>query len=381
MILGIDAANIRLGGGVTHLVELLSAFDPNNSSFKRIIVWGSRQTLSQIPNFHWLEKRTAVMLNSRLFFRTFWQYFMLGLEVKKANCDLLFVPGGVFMNSYAPVVTMNQNLLPFEKGEIARYGWSLRALKFIVLGRLQSNSFRNSNGVIFLSKYAQGVVKKVVKNFQTESIVVPHGMSKHFIHNEPKDRFNKALGITTPIKIIYVSNIDLYKHQAEVIKGIFLLKSKGYLVELLLIGPSVPAALDELLVAMKKYDSNGDWIRYIGEVPHSKIADYYQNSDIGIFASSCETFGITLLEKMACALPIASSDKSCLPEVLEDGGLYFDPESAQSIASAIEKYIQSPELRERMSKRADILAAEYSWEKCASSTFTFLEKVAREYIK
>ena len=45
---------------------------------------------------------------------------------------------------------------------------------------------------------------------------------------------------------------------------------------------------------------------------------------IFVFASSTETFGISLLEAMAVGMPIVCSDKSSLPEVLQNGGLYFD---------------------------------------------------------
>ena len=48
MILGIDAGNIRAGGGVTHLVELLRAARPQAHGFERVIVWSSAATLAQL---------------------------------------------------------------------------------------------------------------------------------------------------------------------------------------------------------------------------------------------------------------------------------------------------------------------------------------------
>ena len=51
----------------------------------------------------------------------------------------------------------------------------------------------------------------------------------------------------------------------------------------------------------------------------------HKKSDIFVFASNSETFGITLLEAMSQAVPIVCSNQSSLPEVLQDGGLYFDP--------------------------------------------------------
>ena len=39
MVLGIEASNIRAGGGITHLMELLAAFNEKETKFTRIIVW------------------------------------------------------------------------------------------------------------------------------------------------------------------------------------------------------------------------------------------------------------------------------------------------------------------------------------------------------
>lgn len=48
MIVGIDATNLRRGGGITHLVELLSACEPANHGFAKVIVWGGTLTLDKL---------------------------------------------------------------------------------------------------------------------------------------------------------------------------------------------------------------------------------------------------------------------------------------------------------------------------------------------
>ena len=56
MILGIDAFNIKDGGGVTHLVEMLRVANPKNFGFTKVIVWGDNKLLSQIDQQKWLKK-------------------------------------------------------------------------------------------------------------------------------------------------------------------------------------------------------------------------------------------------------------------------------------------------------------------------------------
>ncbi len=50
MILGIDASNLRRGGGITHLVEVLKAAKPQDYGFTKVIVWSGSSTLDQIKD-------------------------------------------------------------------------------------------------------------------------------------------------------------------------------------------------------------------------------------------------------------------------------------------------------------------------------------------
>ena len=140
--IGIDASNITVGGGLSHLIELLNAATPSHYGFKKVIVWAPLSTLMQINDKPWLIKCHHKSLEKNLFHRALWQRNILGLEMQKENCDLLFVPGGSFVTDFRPIVTMSQNLLPFEWRELRRYGFSLLTLKWLLLRYSQSKSFK-----------------------------------------------------------------------------------------------------------------------------------------------------------------------------------------------------------------------------------------------
>jgi glycosyltransferase involved in cell wall biosynthesis len=120
-----------------------------------------------------------------------------------------------------------------------------------------------------------------------------------------------------------------------------------------------------------------DWLQYLGAIPYQTLEQEYQRADLGIFASSCETFGMIVLEKMSVGLPLACSQLSSMHEILGDGGVYFDPYSPESIAKVIEEYLLSPSLREQKRDIAHGLAKTYSWQTCAEQTITFLHQVAQ----
>jgi glycosyltransferase involved in cell wall biosynthesis len=64
---------------------------------------------------------------------------------------------------------------------------------------------------------------------------------------------------------------------------------------------------------------------------------------------------------MALGLPIVCSNKSSLPEILEDGGIYFDPNNDHQLANQIEKFIKNKNFRKIKSKRALNLSSQYNW--------------------
>ena len=71
-----------------------------------------------------------------------WQKINLSIQARKENCSLLFIPGESFLTDFRPIVTMSQNLIPFEWSELRRYGISLITLKWLLLRYSQSKLFK-----------------------------------------------------------------------------------------------------------------------------------------------------------------------------------------------------------------------------------------------
>ena len=100
MIIGIDASNIRVGGGVHHLVEVLAVAKPEKHGFSKIVLFGACKTLDQIEPRYRLDKVIPPALNGSLMQRVGWQRFMLSGDALRPGCDLLFIPGGSFGGNF-----------------------------------------------------------------------------------------------------------------------------------------------------------------------------------------------------------------------------------------------------------------------------------------
>lgn len=378
MILGIDASNIRRGGGITHLQELISSVNPSQFRIEKIVVWGSWQTLEVLPDRSWLKKKKISVFNSGLLSRVFWQKFFLSKLAREEGCDLLLVPGGSFVGNFQPVVAICQNLLPFENYEIYRYGLSLFALKMYLLRAVQSYTFRRVKGVIFLTKHALKTVQNATGNLNGLICIIPHGLNSRF-QQQPKDQFPIACySYDNPFRILYVSIIDHYKHQWHVVEAVAILRKFGLPVILDLVGPAYPPALIKLNKSLNHWDSKNKWAFYHGEIPFNLLHNYYAKADLGLFASSCENLPNILLETMASGLPIACSDRGPMSEILGVGGIYFNPEKPKDIARALKELIESPALRLQLAQISYKISGEYSWARCADETLAFLIKCSNK---
>ena len=87
LVVGIDATNLRQGGGVTHLVELLRVAEPARHSVVKIVVWGDGKTLDALEDRSWLEKVNPPELDQGLMKRTLWQWRNLSLVAAEARCS------------------------------------------------------------------------------------------------------------------------------------------------------------------------------------------------------------------------------------------------------------------------------------------------------
>jgi len=376
LTIGIDAANIRGGGGVTHLVELLRAAKPEQLGIERVVIWGGRATLDAVEDRPWIEKRNPPALDRGLFQRTLWQRFRLSQAARVAGCDLLFVPGGSYTGSFHPVVTMSQNMLPFEWCELKRYGWSLNTFRLSLLRFKQRRTFRKVDGLIFLTDYARRVVLGVTGKLHGKTCIIPHGLNPRFIQAPKPQRAITDYDEANPYHVLYVSIVNQYKHQWHVVEALATLRQMGFPVALDLVGPAYPPALKRLKRTIDRLEGAKNWVHYHGAIPFDELHLHYAQADLGLFASSCENMPNILLETMASGLPVACSNRGPMPEVLGDAGAYFDPEKPEDIARALRTLIESPQLRAELAQASYQQAQQYSWQRCADETFNYLSRIA-----
>ncbi len=376
----IDASNIRDGGGVTHLVELLNNITKDTLKFDTIEVFSNNSTLSKINNQNCIIKKTHPWLERGTFYISFWKkkYFERYLKENK-DIAVLFNPAGTYTGAFTPHVEMSQNMLIWDKVESDRYGKaSIMKQKFRLLNVIQKKAFNSANGIIFISNYA----KKTIQTYLNKSIsncpIIHHGVNQKFF-KAPSNQKPISDYTTSPFEVVYISPITFYKHQIPLIKAIKKLFKEGYNINLTLIGGEQKGYAEEFNQEMKSDKVYTECVKYIGKVPYETVENYYKNSNAFIFASTCENMPNILIEAMLSGLPILCSNYQPMPEFLgDDHPFYFDPTDTDSCYKNLKYFLENPEKRLDSALKANNTAKKYTWQECSDQTFAYLYNILKK---
>ena len=375
MILGIDASTAGSGGAKRHLIELLKRFDPQKHQVCKVIVWGTSQMLNELPERESIIKITHPYLNKGFFYRSIWQIFLRNKSFSN-RFDLLFSPFGTYSNKNTPYVSMSRNMLLFDKSERERFGYSLLRLKLFLLRLKQIKSFRNANGIIFISNYAFQTIKQQIKLNTIKTKIINHGVSSNFKGDIKEQKLSDSYSVNNPFKFLYVSSIWPYKHQIKVVKSISKLRLNNYPVSLTIVGCNdYPSYGNKLKKLIQEVDPYSEFIRWDEKVSLDQIHLKYNIADAFIFASSCENMPNILIEAMSAGLPIISSNYQPMPEFLKDSGIYFNPLKENDLEEKCIKLFINNEQRNQLSKKSKSYSEIYTWDKCADETFEFLYSI------
>ncbi|MEM5539115.1 glycosyltransferase family 1 protein [Olleya sp. AS48] len=377
MRLGIDASNIGGGGGITHLTEILKSIATSNQlmDVKAIVVFSSDKVLKEIGDYSFLTKVSFPELNQGLVQRVKFQMLNYDQEIKK-HCDILFSLTGDYTGGFKPIVGMSRNMLLYERDIWREIKKPKEVIRFWLNFKKQQRCFNNASGIIFISNYAKQYANNVLNIDKKKQIIIPHGVSPQFKGEVKVQQAITEYSLNKPFNFLYVSTVHVYKNQWYVVQAISNLRKKGYPVTLTLVGGVIFKPAGKLLMqTIKAVDPENQFVINKGHIPYAEIAEEYKKASGIIFASNCENMPNILMESMASGVPIVCSNKQPMPEFLKENGFYFNPKEVKSIEDAIIDFLSKPKEREQMANNNLKEIKNYSWDKTAKQTISFINQV------
>jgi glycosyltransferase involved in cell wall biosynthesis len=120
-------------------------------------------------------------------------------------------------------------------------------------------------------------------------------------------------------------------------------------------------------------------VEFRGRLNGAELATAYQSADVLITPSRKESFGMVIVEAMACGVPVVASAAEGIPDVLDDGevGFLVEPDDVDGFVDRISELFDDAALSERLSQNARraAAAAEYAWPGQIELTAQLLEKL------
>jgi len=180
-------------------------------------------------------------------------------------------------------------------------------------------------------------------------------------------------GVTKPF-VLFVSSLWPYKNCDGLLRAWALAKGKLGDRQLVIVGPGRDASYVGGLHALAAALGIAGDVVFVGGVQLAETVCFYRAADVFVYPSLNETFGLPILEAMACGCPVVTSDTSAMPETAGGAAVLCRPTDPASIAKAILNTVGPGRdgLRDGGVRRA----AQFTWAATGASTLDVYREVA-----
>lgn len=228
---------------------------------------------------------------------------------------------------------------------------------------------KKAKHIITVSEFEKQRIASHFKLTDVQVSAVYNGVGAHFkrVRDEAELKRTKEAYNLPDNFIFYLGNTDPKKNVIGVLQAISILKSKGKLRSKLLM---LDIDRDYLLATMKQIGdvSLMDDIVFSGYVPNKDLPAIYSQAQLFLYPSLRESFGIPLLEAMACGVPTITSNTSSMPEVAGSASVLVNPFKPEEIAEAILNLQQDLNLQQQLIAKGLKRVEHFTWEANAKQT-------------
>ena len=175
----------------------------------------------------------------------------------------------------------------------------------------------------------------------------------------------EALGIHGAY-LLYVGNVYPHKNIEGLLKAFSLLVTRHRDLKLVLVGKDdyFFSRIKDLVKTMNLQDQ----VVFTGYVDDNLLATLYRQASVFVFPSFYEGFGLPPLEALSYGVPVVSSNSSCLPEILGDAVIYFDPHNINDMAAKISRLLMDKQKAKELVQNGYRRLQLFSWQKMARLT-------------
>ena len=246
----------------------------------------------------------------------------------------------------------------------------MNRLDHIYWNHVAGTAYRRADLLIAVSDYVADGLKDHLKIAEDRVVTINNGVDPRF-RKLAADEIDQSRwdehGIEGPY-MLCVGNLVPVKNFETAIRAYSLCARDGQeLPQLVLAGGHQHAHYTDLrnLVAKEGLDAS---VKFVGYQSGEDLLHFYNGAKMLIHPSLHEGFSFTILEAMACGVPIIGSDSTSIPEAAGNAALYHAPTDVEALADRMKQLLDDDQLREKLSAAALARSPEFTWKKCVTKT-------------
>jgi len=359
---------------VLELIRNLQIIDKKNEYVIFIKPDEDETCLKETENFK------IVKLNGGLY--PIWEQFSLPRAAKRYGCELLHCTSNtapVFCS--IPLVITLHDIIYLESWSLFGNGYTIyQRLGNLYRRFIVPSALKKSKKIITVSDFEKNRIRNLFGWLEDKHLVaVYNGVNEYFkpIYDDSILSNVKKKYRLPDNYFFFLGNTDPKKNTKNVLKAYSQYIQKN--------GPThklVMLDYDHESLMQILNDINDpkliEQIHLTGYIVNTDLPAIYNQSDLFLYPSLRESFGIPMLEAMACGVPVIASNTSSMPEVSGGAALLIDPYNTNELTQAIEKIISSLELRLKLRNAGFKQATRFSWKKMAGKVLEIYKDVLKD---
>lgn len=337
-------------------IRELQKMDHDNEYFI-FVSPGEDRCLESSENMHIIELKCPTY--------PLWEQVALPRAVKRIMPDLLHCTSNTApLHCPVPLVLTLHDIIYLEKRQSSslswyqEMGWHYRRL---VVPRILPKCKK----IITVSQFERKRILEALHLPNEQLVAVYNGFNSHF-RLQPKAPEITRKYIDSDNYLFFLGNTDPKKNTPRVLKAYseYLKHSEKKLS--LLIADLREDAIDRILDEEKITDIKS-YLRFPGYIANTDLPALYSGAFAFLYPSLRESFGIPMLEAMACGTPIITGNTSAMPEIAGDGALLVDPFSPEDITEKILLLENDPQLYQQQVEYGVERSKLFSWKNSAKA--------------
>lgn len=305
-----------------------------------------------------------------------WEQILLPIALKKYGIELLHCTSNTAPLAVSvPLVITLHDIIYLEKWNFTR-GTSYQ---------IAGNLYRRINVPPAVNKAAKIVTVSDYEKTQIENYFKYDDGKVVTIYNGVGERFNRVTDreVLSSIRkkyklpekyVFFLGNTEPKKNVEGVMRALSYLRRQNRLNFTLLM-LDIDRKYLNLVADYIEDKAVLDHISFTGYVPNQELPAIYSMASLFLYPSLRESFGIPILEAMACGVPVITSNTSAMPEVAGDAAVLINPENPEELGENILRVLEDDNLRQRLVEKGLVQFKKFSWKNNARQTLDLYRNV------